>query len=60
MDAAAPAVNSPKQKPFLLSEYETTFFGKEYVGVSAFVAVLAITVFLWLNIAVIARCIFGK
>lgn len=36
------------------------FFWKEYVEVSAFVAVLAITVFLWLNIAVIARCIFGK
>ena len=33
---------------------------KEYVEVSSFFAVLAITVFLWLNIAVIARCIFGK
>ena len=36
------------------------FFEKEYVEVSSFFAVLAITVFLWLNIAVIARCIFGK
>jgi hypothetical protein len=61
VDAAAPAANRLKRKLFLLSECETAFFfEKEYVEVSSFFAVLAITVFLWLNIAVIARCIFGK